>query len=90
MWGINPALLQRRQHDDAGVWPENAAAVRAFLCVQTQWRQQLDWDGKIKLFGLDYAGVKAGFEGAGIAATPVIWAGLRIIEASVKEEVNGR
>lgn len=39
--------------------------------------------------GLNYPGVEVGLRGAGIDATPEIWAGLRVMEAAAKATLNG-
>lgn len=39
--------------------------------------------------GFDYAGVTAGLCGAGISATPELWAGLRVMEAAARNVLNG-
>jgi Phage related hypothetical protein (DUF1799) len=67
--------------------------VEAFLFVSTQWRLASVGGGMgpqmIYWIGLDYTSVKAGLEGAGIAATPEIWHGLRIMEAAARKVLNG-
>lgn len=40
--------------------------------------------------GLDYAGVKAGLELAGVELTPSQWDDLRDIEAGAMDALNGR
>lgn len=39
--------------------------------------------------GLDYAGARIGIEAAGIAITPELWAGLRIMERAAARALNG-
>ena len=75
------------------VWPENWEALCAFLAVSTQWRivaLMTQLNGQTYYQGLDYAGVAAGLAGAGIAATPELWADLRVIEAAARNALNGQ
>jgi hypothetical protein len=75
---------------DLEVWPENWATLDAFLAVSTQWRVVPGVMGGAAYYaGLDYAGVAAGLAGAGIAATPELWAGLRTMEAAARDALNG-
>lgn len=85
------AALEGSEADAAfEVWSENWEAVCAFLCVCTQWRAiGKGMDGGVYWQGLDYAGVAAGLAGAGIEATPKLWAELRIMEAAARNELNG-
>ncbi len=71
-----------------GVWPQNVAAVQAFLAVQTQWRILAGATG-LAWLGLDYGAVTAGLAAAGIAVTPALWTELRVIEAGVVARMNG-
>ena len=64
--------------------------VEAFQAICTQWRAiTLGMGGSVYWQGLDYAGVAAGLAGAGIAAAPPIWAGLRVMEAAARNALNG-
>ena len=72
-----------------GVWPENVAAVAAFLAVSSQWRLAPRGDGAV-VIGLDYAGAAAGLELAGLRVTPDLWAAIRVIEVAAVDEMNGR
>lgn len=87
------SLEAERDDDDFAVWPENWAAVEAFLFVSTQWRVVPRGGGMVPMqtywIGLDYAAAAAGFAGAGIAATPDIWRGLRVMEAAARNALNG-
>jgi len=76
-------------HD--GVFSENAAIVEAFLIVSSQWRVVAlqGRDGtRCHVVGLDYAGVRAGLEAAGIALTPELFFGLRIMEDEARAVLN--
>lgn len=79
----------RSQADEIEVWPENRAAVEAFLSVSTQWRLCPRADGSVYWQGLDYAGVAAGLRGAGIRSRPALWNDLRIMEAAARDRLNG-
>lgn len=64
----------------------------AFLSVSTQWRMVAvvtQLGGQTYYQGLDYAGVEAGLRGAGVVATPALWADLRVIEAAARNTLNG-
>lgn len=78
-----------RADDALEVWPENRAAVDAFLAVASQWRAIARPDGSVYWQGLDYAGVAAGLRGAGIKATPALWGDLRVMEAAARDRLNG-
>ena len=71
-WGLelDPADLPTAAGDE--VWSVNAPALRAFRAVDTQWRG----GGMGPPLGLDYSGVRAGLELAGIEMTPALWAAL--------------
>ncbi|MFN4191813.1 MAG: DUF1799 domain-containing protein [Tabrizicola sp.] len=70
--------------DDAeGVWPENEAAVRAFLEVCSQFRMVAHPDGSLQRTGLDYAAVRAGLELAGVEMTRELWEAVRLLEWGV-------
>ena len=45
--------------------------------------------GQVYWHGLDYAGGAGGLGGAGIEATPEMWAGLRIMERAARDVLNG-
>ncbi|MEX0841714.1 MAG: DUF1799 domain-containing protein [Xanthobacteraceae bacterium] len=79
--------------DDCAVWPENAEAVRAFLAVDSQWRVTAVGGGlapaRPYFVGLDYAAARAGIAAAGIAITPELWAGLRVMEGEALKALNG-
>lgn len=72
---------------DHGVWPENAPAVEAFLAVATQWRVVAGPE-RLRVVGLDYAGARAGWDLAGIAMTPALFADVRIMEAAAIAALN--
>lgn len=77
-----------------GLWPEHAAAFEAFLAVSTQWRTTQIGGGMAPVrtiyVGLDYAAVRAGLDGFGIAQSPTLWQSLRIIEAAARDALNAR
>lgn len=58
-------------------------ALRAFLCVASQWRFAAPGDGTLRRTGLDYQGARAGLELAGVEMTPALWADVQIIEDAV-------
>ncbi len=63
------------------VWEENWPALQAFLAVQTQWLR-----GMSGPTGLNYAGVRAGLDMAGIEVTRELFDQLRTMEAAALEE----
>lgn len=94
--GAPPEVVARLRASEAGdfeVWQANWDTVNAFVSVCTQWRTVAIGGGmeaaRVYWSGLDYAGVAAGLAGAGIAATPEIWAGLRIMEGAARNTLNG-
>lgn len=85
---MDVAATLARPEEYAGVWPENWPIVKAFFAVATQWR--VAGGMGLVVLGLDYAGVRAGLDAAGIAVTPDLWAGLRIMEAEACAALNER
>lgn len=77
---------------DDGVWAENVDVVTAFLAASTQWRTASIGGGfapsRIMYLGLDYAAARIGIEMAGIAVTPSLWNGLRVMEAEACSALN--
>lgn len=71
--------------DDAedGVWPENEAAVNAFLEICTQFRIVSHFDGSLQRTGLDYPAVRVGLRMAGVVVTRELWQSLQLIESGV-------
>lgn len=67
------------------VWPENWAAVQAFLAVRTQWVTGMNGPQ-----ALDYTRVRDGLAMAGIDATPELFQKLRVIEFAVLEALNAK
>lgn len=89
MLGVTlPAGMLERDEDE-GLWPENVAAVSAYMVVSTQWRITGRADGGLHASGLDYAGVAKGFEMAGIAVSPALWSDLQMIEIGARAAMNG-
>ena len=75
-----------------GVFPDNVAAVEAFLIVATQWRSLVreTMDGiRIHFTGLDYAAARAGLELAGVAVEPRVWRQVLQLEATARDALNG-
>ncbi len=68
---------------ETGIWAENVEAVRAFLCIASQFRVVAPGDGSIRRTGLDYQGAKAGLRLARVKMTPELWADIQIIEDAV-------
>jgi len=64
--------------------------VIAFLTVSSQWRTLVLPNGKIHYSGLDYTGARAGLDCAGIAITPDLWSGIRVMEAAAATALNSR
>lgn len=73
---------------DSGVWPQNIAAVTAFLAISSQWRLLVLPDGKRLATGLDYTAARAGLEMAGITVEPMLWAKIRVIEQGAMAAIN--
>ena len=71
-----------------GVWAVNAPAMRAFLAVDPQWRAIGRGEGPVHFLGLDYDGVRAGLDLAGIALTPGFWSDVQVIEAGAMAALN--
>jgi len=88
-FGIDPALFADDDVEE-GVWPENTAAVDAFLAVTTQWRVVASAAGPLFFCGLDYTAVRAGFDLAGITPSPGLWADVQLIEAGALGALNRR
>ncbi len=88
-------------HEFARIWPDNIATVEAFLSIATQWRVvACSMGGAIGPGGgaigpaipiyiaLDYAAVRAGLDAEGIAVTPELWRGLRVMEQAAAAALN--
>lgn len=86
LWGIDPALLEPKDHED-GVWEIHADALRAFLAVKGQWRV-VPGDARFVWLGLDYTAVQAGLDLAGISLSPEQWSDVQSIEAGALEAMN--
>lgn len=77
--------------DDAGaceIWPDNWAALRLFLAVETQWRVQLGV-GVVVHLGLDYAALEAAMRMSGVADPAAMFADLRAMERAALPILNG-
>ena len=72
-----------------GIWPQNWPIVTAFTTASSQWRVVGLGEVGLHWIGLDYAGVRAGLDLAGIALTPDEWTGLRVMERAAAEALNG-
>lgn len=65
--------------------------MRAFMSVNTQWRVVAAsglsgfW---LRWIGLDYAAARAGIEAAGVAMTPALWEGVRVMEKAALPVLN--
>ncbi len=81
------AMLAERQ--DIGVWPENLAALEAFLTVASQWRTVPLQDGRIHYVGLDHGACRASLDLSGVSVTPEVWAGVQVMEMAAKQVLNG-
>ena len=79
-FGLSYEVDEDDESED-GIWEEHEAALVAFLRVQTQWRWVTPGDGSLRRVGLDYPGVRAGLDMAGIAMTAKLWLDLQLIEA---------
>jgi hypothetical protein len=85
-WGIDPALIQ--PEEAIGLWEIHAAALHAFLVVESQWRVVSLAQGGLMWVGLDYSGVRAGLRGAGLKLTPDQWSEMQMIETGALNALN--
>lgn len=69
--------------DGEGVWPENAAALRAFMVVCTQFRMVAPGDGSVRRTGLDHTAADVSLRNAGVTVTPELWHDILTIEVGV-------
>ena len=86
-WGLDPALFQPDE-EAIGLWEAHAAALHAFLVVESQWNVVSLASGGMMWVGLDYAGVRAGLRGAGLKLSPEQWADLQLIETGALNALN--
>lgn len=74
------------------VWASNWPVVEAFLAVSSQWRVTSIGGGMAPVLpvyvGLDYSAARVGLDAAGIEVTPVLWSGLRVMEAAACAALN--
>ena len=89
-FGVTVGAADLGLSDDSGVWPQNEVAVRAFLSVATQWRLLAQADGRTLTGGLDYAGVKAGLDLAGLTIAPGVWRDVQMIEQGAMAAARDR
>ncbi len=54
LWGIALPAGWDEDDDEDGVWPENEAAVQAFLEICSQFRTVAHFDGSLQRTGLDW------------------------------------
>jgi len=90
--GLAALRLALGRGDGAGVWPQNAAIVTAFLLVASQWRTGLritDAGVRTVFIGLDYAAARAGLDALGVAVTPALFAGVMVMEMAAAKALNG-
>jgi hypothetical protein len=71
-----------------GLWPENVAAVEAFLAGATQWRRVALADGGMWTVGLDYGGVRVALDALCIPVTAELWGDLQLIESGALAALN--
>jgi hypothetical protein len=74
-----------------GVWPDNAAAVTAFLAAASQWRTMIaDRNGRIatRFLGLDYAGAAIAWSARGIEPDADLFDRLTVIEMAARDALN--
>jgi len=84
LWGISlPTGWDEDDDDEDGVWPENEAAVHAFLEICSQFRTVAHFDGSLQRTGLDYLAAEAGLRLAEVDVTPDLWNAIRVIEWGV-------
>lgn len=90
-WGLPADLVASLDRKEAGfpVWPENMGIVDAFMAVTSQFRPISLAQAGLHWLGMNYAGVKAGLDMAGIVLTPAEWAGLQIMERAATSALNG-
>lgn len=86
-WDLPPDAFGPPDDDEVGVWPQNEAAVRAFLAIDSQFRFTPAGDGSLAT-GLDYAGARAGFRLAKLKVTPATWSDVQVIEAAAVAALN--
>jgi hypothetical protein len=88
--GLPSTLLQSAAEPHRfEVWPANMPVVDTFLMIATQWRTAPLADGRVHWLGLDYGAVRAGFDMAGAVISPVVWAGVQVMERAASAALNG-
>lgn len=81
-----------RPNGFAGVWPQNAAAVTAFLAAASQWRTNTaQWGERLvaRFTGLDYAGAAVAWTARGIEMDSETFDGLTVMEMEARDALNG-
>lgn len=78
--GLSPEMLRANQPEPESVYPDNWPAVCWMQRLWTQWR--IGMNGRT---GLDYQGVQAAMDMAGLAAEerPMLFEELQIIESEM-------
>jgi hypothetical protein len=71
------------------VWRRNWGTLLAFLAVSSQWRTVATATGAVYWQGLDYTSARAGLEAEGITITPGLWKGIRTMERTARDALNG-
>jgi len=71
------------------VWRRNWDILLAFLSVSTQWRAIATASGAVYWMGLDYVAARADLDAEGIAVTPRLWRGIKIMERAARDALNG-
>lgn len=84
--------IDRTGPASCGVWPDNAAAVTAFLAAASQWRTTIaDRNGRVitRFLGLDYAGAAIAWSARGIKPDADLFDRLTVIEMAARDALNG-
>lgn len=71
------------------VWPENMGIVDIWLLICGQWATDPLADGRVHFHALDYARVESGLKLAGVSITPAEWTGVRVMERTARDAMNG-
>ncbi len=71
------------------MWHRNWDILLAFLSIATQWRAVATATGGVYWMGLDYTAARTGMVEMGVTITPRLWAGVRTMERSARDALNG-